>query len=73
MHYFGWGHVAWMVMAWLLAFGFFLTLIWSIVLSKGLRFEDRRSSGTMGKRDDASSGKDTDKYEVEEPELRKAA
>jgi hypothetical protein len=73
MHYFSWGHMAWIVMAWLLAFGLFLTLIWSFVLSMSLRFEDRKSSGTMVKRDDASAGKDTDKYKVEEPELGKAA
>jgi hypothetical protein len=65
--------MAWMVMGWLLAIGLFLTLIWSIVLSMSLRFEDRKSSGTMLKRDDASDGEDMDKYEVEDGELRKAA
>lgn len=75
MHYLGWGHMAWMVLAWLLAFGLFLTLIWSIVLSMSLRLDGRKSSGTMVKRDDASDVKDMDKYDVEgeDGELRKAA
>ena len=73
MHYFGWAYMAWMVMTWLILVGLFITLIWSIVLTVSLRFEDRKSSGTMVKRDDASDGKNLDQHELEETGMTKAA
>jgi hypothetical protein len=56
MHgWFSWGHTVWMTIAWLTAVGLLLTLVWSIVLSASVRFQERKGLKTV-----ASADMDTD-------------
>ena len=76
MHgWFGWEHAVWMTIAWLTAVGLLLTLVWSIVLSAGLRYQQRKSPEATLKPRDTALESEMDEYErnLEDLEKRKAA
>ena len=70
MHdWFGGGHFFWMTIGWLTGIGLLVTLVWSIVLSASLRFQERESPETILKQRYAAGEIDTDEYKHRLEEL----
>jgi putative membrane protein len=68
MHYgFGWEHMVWMTIAWLVGIGFLIALIWGIA-SRG-RLPERGPPEAILKRRYAAGEIDTDEYRRRREEL----
>jgi putative membrane protein len=63
MHYwFGWGHMIWMTIAWLVGIGLLVALIWAILQAASGRSRETESPEAILKRRYAAGEIDTEEY-----------
>ena len=70
MHYwFGWGHMIWMTIGWLVGVGLLVALIWGIILAANGRLQEREPPETILKRRFAAGEIETNEFKRRLEEL----